>query len=99
MTMQEISIRLAWEVAEILEHDTATIIRSVATPEERVALWSMLCLAARGLENRFSESDPTPTEDLLCGFLDAATEAYRTLTGKTWGSGSVSATAGADQRI
>ena len=90
-----IEFRVYRQAVAIIRDYASTIIDSNTDYEERLAIWSLIYAAADRTAGRFFESGDYTTEELLSAFVEEIARAYEELTGKTWGSGSVSATAGA----
>jgi hypothetical protein len=94
-----LEFRVYREAVAIIRDYASTIIDSNTDYEESLAIWSLIYAAADRTAGRFFESQEYTTDELLAAFVEEIARAYEDLTGKTWGNGSVSATAGADQRI
>ena len=94
-----LEFRVYREAVAIIRDYASTVIDSNTDYEESLAIWSLIYAAADRTAGRFFESQEYTTDELLAAFVEEIARAYEDLTGKTWGNGSVSATAGADQRI
>jgi hypothetical protein len=94
-----LEFRVYREAVAIIRDYASTIIDSNTDYGESLAIWSLIYAAADRTAGRFFESQDYTTEELLAAFVEEIARAYEDLSGKTMGSGGVSATAGADQRI
>jgi hypothetical protein len=90
-----IEFRVYRQAVAIIRDYASTIIDSNTDYEESLAIWSLIYAAADRTAGRFFESQDYTTDELLAAFVEEIARAYEDLTGKIWGSGSVSATAGA----